>query len=132
MFGWFRQKKPITTSDRDWTVTEFRKRRQQINSADQVAQMAFAIVTAMHWKAFLAQHGSPATFKQLPRDQQMDYFRNWIELCQRYVVKNDQEKLISAEMISYYLAALINDDRNLETEAAAFLDNLTRKGWHFA
>jgi hypothetical protein len=37
-----------------------------------------------------------------------------------------------AEMISYYLAALINNDKAFEAEAATFLDKYPRTGWDFA
>src|SRR5215469_5684134 len=106
MFGWFKRRSPV--DDRTWAITQFRKRREEIESEPEEAQNLFAIVLAAYWKAFIAVHQSPAHFAKLPRDQQIDYFRNLMLLQTNLVERNELEKAIPLEMLGLFIAAIIN------------------------
>jgi hypothetical protein len=67
-------------TDHEWAVSTFRERRAAIEKADPAVQLAFQITLAIYWKAFIAQHGSPARFAQLGRDEQMQYFKKMLAL----------------------------------------------------
>jgi hypothetical protein len=115
--------------NREWVIAKFRDRRSQIEGGDEVSQGAFAVILATFWKAFLAEHESPAAFGRLPRDEQMQHYGRWLGICEKFEAMGDDEKLVPAELITLYLASIINNDREFEVEAAAFLDKHARTGW---
>jgi hypothetical protein len=115
--------------NREWSVAKFRERRSQIEAADEVAKGAFAIILATYWRAFLAKYESPAAFGRLPRDEQMQHYAGWLGICEKFESMGDHEKLVPAELMTLYLAAIINNDREFEAEAAGFLEQHARAGW---
>jgi len=118
--------------DRAWVIAKFRDRRVEIETADEVSKAAFATILAMYWKAFLAEHKSPAAYGSLPRDQQMKYYKNWLNVCAKFESTGESEKVVPAELLCLFLAAIINRDREFEFEVAGFLDDYARKGWEIS
>jgi hypothetical protein len=115
---------------RAWTVAEFRKWREEITAADEHQQLAFAVALAINWKFFIAAHESPTAFARLQRSEQMKFYEKWLGLT--LLRPHDREATRAAQMLCYFLAAIINKDREFEVEAAQFLDAHCRKGWPIA
>jgi hypothetical protein len=119
-------------SDDQWVVSTFRKRRAAIENASSAEQLAFQLTLAIFWRGFIAQHGSPDSFAQLPRAIQMEYFKKLLRLQATLLEQKDFEKAIPLEMMNIYLAAVISKCRDFKTEAARFLGHHSRQGHHMA
>lgn len=116
-----------TGDDRAWVIAKFRDRRAEIETADEPSKAAFATVLATYWKAFLAEHKGPAEFGDLSRDRQMQYYKNWLSIGAKFEAMGNSEKWVPAELLSLYLAAIINHDREFELEIAEFLDKYAQE-----
>jgi hypothetical protein len=113
---------------RQGALEAFRKRRAEIENASPTEQMAFQYCLALFWRAFIAQHGVPERFAQLPRKAQKDYFNKMLSLQARLFEQKD-EGAIPLIMLNFYLMAIIHKDHDHEIEAATFLDAQSRLGW---
>ncbi len=109
-------------------VATFRKRRAAIENASAAEQLPFQLTLAIFWKGFIAQHGNPDRFAQLPRIAQMEYFKKLLRLQAALLEQKDFEKAIPLEMLNIYLAAIISKCRHFKTEAATFLDHHASQG----
>ena len=131
MFRW--STKPETNhADDQWVVSTFRKRRAAIENASSAEQLAFQLTLAIFWQGFIAQHGSPDSFAQLPRVIQMEYFKKLLRLQATLLEQKDFEKAIPLEMLNIYLAAIISKCRDFKTEAATFLGHHSSQGHQMA
>jgi hypothetical protein len=127
MFGWFKKRK-ASIDDREWVITTFRERRKAVEASGALEQVKFQIGLATYWSGFIGTHGSAVAFAQLPRNEQMEYFRKLLKLQAAISQKGDVEAAVPLQMMNLYLAAIINGDRVFEAEAAAFLDEHARQG----
>jgi hypothetical protein len=109
------------------TIKAFREKCQAIRAGDDVTQMAFAFAIALTWKAFLSEHTSPTAFAQLPRDEQMTYYRKCLAAAAG--LQRDPTTACALSMFCDFLAAVISKDRDFELEAGQFLDSFARIGW---
>jgi Ca2+/Na+ antiporter len=53
--------------ERELETEAFRERQRQIESWPEAEQLEFSVHLALHWRAFLATHGSPTAFGKIPR-----------------------------------------------------------------
>lgn len=114
---------------RDHAAQTFRSWRASIDEADEGLQLAFAIAVASVWKLFLAEHGSPREFAAMPRYRQMAYYKNLLKFSSAH--SDDRMLSLAAQMAGIWLAAVINGDRELESETGQYLDAKSRQGWDF-
>jgi hypothetical protein len=127
MFGWFKKRDP-TSDSRSLVISEFRELRAEIERANPVEKLSFQITLALNWNTFVANHGSPGQFAKLTRDEQIEYLNKMIKLRDSYAKENNKEHFVPLQMLSIYIAAIIDNDRDLELEAAGFLDEHARRG----
>lgn len=140
MFGWFKKRElqgrrsggsggSPNVGTYEWIVAKFRVRRAEIESSTPWMQLAFSAVLAIYWRHFILAHGSPGAFAELPRHEQMAYFKKVMAVVSGYFEQNDLEKAVPIEMLSMYLYAIIGGHREFEEETADFLDEYAKSGW---
>jgi hypothetical protein len=113
--------------DRGSIVSEFRDGCSLVLSADEKAQLAYAIALAVHWKFFLAIHQSPSAFARLSRSEQVHFYDCMQRL--RLVHAREPYAALAAQMICHYLHSIIDENPVLQREASDFLNRYARMGW---
>jgi hypothetical protein len=59
----------------------------------------------------------------------VDYFRKSLEYCKLCDERMDAVTAATAHMLSHYLDAIINKDRECEQEISEYLESRRSRGW---
>ena len=127
MFRWFKQMEQPSSEAHEWMVAQFRRHREEIENASPEVRMAVAQELAGYWRGFITKYESSTAFGQLPRERQLQFFKNVASLRADFVKQNDLKRAMPLEIFGIYLSAIINGRDAMEKEAARFLEEQSEK-----
>ena len=142
MLGWWGKAKPPIV-EREPLAEEARKELVTIRQWDLPTRTSFSFFLAALWRQFVDDFGGPSGFAQLPRDQQISFFK-WI--YERWLFFGDEidrlrhnnaeaphvwdaiAQMYAARLLSYYLLAIIEGKKAWESELVSQLDEFLEGG----
>ena len=136
MRGWWGKAKAPTV-EREPLAEEARKELATIRQWDLPTRTSFSVFLATLWRQFMDDLGGPTGFAQLPRDQQLSFFKSIYE--RRLFFGNEIDRLrhnraeapqvwdsiaqmYAARLLSYYLLAIIEEKEPWEKELTSQID----------
>ncbi len=124
MFDFFKRKMP---RDREGMRADFRSVMAELAAADAVRRAAVGEGLNILTTAFVARFSSSSSFQTQPRAEQMQYLKSLITAADGLSVR-DPWVALGFRLYAMYVAALMENDKELLSEIGKQLASLSREG----
>ena len=124
MFGFFKKKE---SADRKAMREEFEEHIRVLRHTDDATKMAVGYGINIANSMFIKRYGSVKAFSQQPMSEKINYIHSLNEFETKM---SDQDPLfvVGASLFKKWIAALIEEDKELMSQFSKELDYFSRKG----